>query len=98
MAQNKSQQFRGGAGRFNSAPPAGESNIKGVPTQFLKENNLCIKYNQGKCKEKGSSHKHPFEDSKTLFHQCAACLKKAAKTDESHGASDEKCPNKVFRR
>ena len=98
VAHHRPQSHRNGAGRFNSAPPSGESNVRGVPTQVLKDNNLCIKFNKGSCKEKGKSHKHPFETDRTLFHQCAACLHKAAKTDDTHGASDDKCTNKIFRK
>ena len=64
----KSQSHCNSAGRFNSAPsPSGGSNVCGVPTQFLKDNNLCIKYNKGHCKQKVASHPHPFENGKCFF-------------------------------
>jgi hypothetical protein len=76
----------------------GDSFVNGVPSDFLRENRLCINFNKGKCQDVGT-HRHPFLATKILVHQCGAC-KKAGKTDTSHGSHElDKCPNKQpFRR
>ena len=76
----------------------GDASVNGVPADFLKDNNVCINFNKGKCQENGT-HKHPFLTDKTLYHQCGAC-KKAGKTDSTHGSHEiDKCPSKQpFRR
>ena len=98
MARGRDQQFRNGNGRSNSAPPAppkGASHINGVPTQFYKDNNICMKFNKGpkQCQETSAPHKHPFESNRMLEHVCAAC-KKAGKSGVGHGAYDSSCQNK----
>ena len=54
-AGNNRKQGNGGQG--NGQPPQGNSNVLGIPTKFYTENNLCIRFNKGECKE-GASHKH----------------------------------------
>jgi hypothetical protein len=88
----------GALGGADNSKKKGDAFVSGVSAVFLKENNLCINFNKGKCQE-ANTHKHPFLTDKTLYHQCGAC-KKAGKTDTSHGAHElDKCSNKQpFRR
>ena len=72
--------------------------VNGVPTSFLRNHNLCINFNKGKCQDSGT-HKHSYIIDRLLYHQCGAC-KKAGKTDTSHGSHElDRCPNRqIFRR
>ena len=90
--------------RRNSAPPkqggqptkpTGESFVDGVPSDFLRTNKVCIRFNKGTCDIKNvTQHEHPFDKKKVVYHHCGAC-KKAGKVDESHGSSEkDKCSNK----
>ena len=72
--------------------------VNGVLASFLKNRNLCVDFNKGKCHRSGT-HVHPFNANKSLYHQCGAC-KMAGKADTSHGSHElDRCPNKqIFRR
>ena len=78
----------GGGGGQPGNPPNGGSNIHGVPTEFLRDNNLCIKYNRNpkSCPESGS-HPQQFKEDVTLEHKCAGCLKFKKSSGEGHGVS-----------
>ena len=98
MARGRDNQFRGGNGRSNSAPPGPpkpSGHINGVSIQFHKDHNLCMKFNKSPkaCTETTNPHKHPHEANRMLYHACAAC-KKAGKSGEGHGSHDSACQNK----
>ena len=78
-------------------PPNGGSNIHGVPTEFLKENKLCIKYNKDpkSCPETGD-HPQKFKEEVTLSHKCAGCMKFGKSSGEGHGVST--CKNGPYGR
>ena len=88
---NGNRKQPGGAQGGGQAPPQGASNVLGIATKFYVDNQLCIRYNKGECKEK-AGHKHKTQDY-TLLHKCAGCLK-AGVEEENHGVSDKLCPNK----
>ena len=88
-SSNNRRQNNGGQG--NGQPPQGNSNVLGISTKFYTENNLCIRFNKGECKE-SASHKHKTQ-SYTLHHKCAGCLKAGVEA-EDHGVSSTKCTNK----
>ena len=81
-----------------SKRPSLLTSVNGVPTSFLRNHNLCISFNKGRCQDSGS-HKHSHIIDRYLHHQCGAC-KKAGKTDTSHGSHEmDRCPNRqIFRR
>ena len=87
-ANNNRKQNNGGQG---NGPPQGNSNVLNIPTKFYTENNLCIRFNKGECKE-SASHKHKTQ-SYTLHHKCAGCLKAGVEA-EDHGVVSPKCNNK----
>lgn len=82
----------GGQGKSGNPPPNGGSNIHGVPTEFLRDNKLCIKYNRKpeSCPESGD-HPQEFKAHVTLHHKCAGCMKFGKSSGEGHGVST--CPN-----
>ena len=98
MSRGRDNQYRGGNGRSNSAPPGPPKpagNINGVSVQFFKDNNICMKFNKApnSCKETTNPHKHPHEANRMLYHVCAAC-KQAGKSGDGHGNHDAACQNK----
>ena len=91
MGKNGNNRKQNNGGQGNGPPPPGNSNVLGIPTKFYTDNQLCIRYNKGECKE-GASHKHKTQ-SYTLLHKCAGCLKAGVEA-EDHGVSSTKCSNK----
>ena len=81
-----------GNGKGGAPPPNGSSNIHGVPTEFLRDNKLCIKFNNNpkSCSESGD-HPQQFKKHVTLLHNCAGCMKFGKTSGEGHGVST--CPN-----
>ena len=81
----------GGAGAGGGGPK-GNSNVHGIPTDFLRTKKLCIKYNlnPSDCPEKGD---HPQPHNKAgviLFHKCAGCMQKGVTPEKEH--SVKACP------
>ena len=91
VSRSAGPRKQNGGGGGGQAPPQGASNVLGIPTKFYVDNTLCIRYNKGECKEKGS-HKHKTQEY-MLLHKCAGCLKAGVETEE-HGLSNKACPNK----
>ena len=71
-----------GVGKAGQEP----SLVVGLPAEWYKTNNICIKYNLGAC-EKPSSHKTVHGDH-TLKHICGGCLKLEKGEDSSHPAKN----------
>ena len=78
---------------LSGAPPAKvqKGTTCGIPNSWLKEQSLCIKFNLGRCST-SAPHPSPVDESVSLRHLCAGCLRLNKGSDGGHGAS--KCPNK----
>ena len=90
-----SRQTGGGGGGNGGAPGASKAAqfTYGVPTDFLRKNSLCIKWNKGECEESGASHK--FGNTNTvLYHKCAACKKSGKTPEKEHAVRD--CSNNPY--
>ena len=83
----------GGGGAANS--PKGNSNVHGIPTEFLRSKKLCIKYNLEECPEK-ADHVQPHNKSGViLFHKCAGCAQKGVTPEKEH--SVKSCPKGPYK-
>ena len=81
----------GGGGAPGAAPKAAQFTY-GVPTDFLRKNSLCIKWNKGECEESAS---HKFGNTNTtLLHKCAACKKSGKTPEKEHAVRD--CSNNPY--
>ena len=78
---------------LGGAPPAKvqKGATCGIPNSWLKEQNLCIKFNVGRCST-NAPHPSPTDETVSLLHLCAGCLRLQKGSDSGHGAN--KCPNK----
>ena len=78
---------------LGGAPPAKvqKGATCGIPNSWLKEQNLCIKFNVGRCST-NAPHPSPTDETVSLRHLCAGCLRLQKGSDSGHGAN--KCPNK----
>ena len=83
-----------GAGGGNPKRQPTGKRINGVPTSYMKDNNICIRYNtsDSACKET-SSHKNEYAKEVTLAHICAGCHAKS-KVREAHRCHN--CTNGPF--
>ena len=81
------------ASDLGGAPPAkAQKGVTfGIPNSWLKDQNLCIKFNLGRCTT-SAPHPNPANESVSLRHLCAGCLRLNKGSDGGHGAN--KCPNK----
>ena len=72
-----------GGGGNPKKQPSGKR-INGVPTSYMKEHNICIRFNTSDtaCKEP-ASHKNEYAKEITLAHICAGCHAKS-KAREAH--------------
>ena len=77
-------------------PPAKKDRLKdigGVPGNFLRTNNVCIKWNVGSCQVTAAAHDCPDRSVATqVRHICGGCLYLAKGEDGSHGMKT--CRNK----
>ena len=68
-----------GAGR--NPKQQGKQDINGVPKAYLNEKNICIRFNnRGGCPQ-NATHKHRYDESKTLQHICGCCFAKDGAKD-----------------
>ena len=83
----------GGGGGNPKKQPSGKR-INGVPTSYMKEHNICIRFNSSDtaCKEP-ASHKNEYAKEVTLAHICAGCHAKS-KAREAHRCHN--CGNGPF--
>ena len=91
---NKKAGGGGGAGNGGAPPPKGGSNVYGIPTEFLRNKKLCIKFNKDECPEK-ADHKQPHQDSVWLSHKCAGCMKNGVTPEKEHGVKS--CPKGPYK-
>ena len=71
-------------------PPGKKTHIAGVEIDWMKSQNICIKFQLGACSETDS---HKIQSNTTLLkHICAGCSKLNLPGDKSHPA--KQCPNK----
>ena len=81
----------GAGGNPNRQPPP--SDVNGVPTAYMKAQNICIKFNKPKgCQE--NPHKVGQNKDVTLRHICAGCHKKS-NSQETHPCHN--CGNGPFK-
>ena len=95
----------GGSGQTQSAPkrpaetPAGAAppakaqkrTIMGVPSEWLRQQHLCIKFNLGRC-QTPAPHISTDKSGDMLRHLCGGCLHLKKGQDGGHGM--DSCPNK----
>ena len=87
----------GGSKRGGDAPPSlppakvQKRAVMGVPGDWLRDQNLCIKFNLGRCST-AAPHPSPVVPSNMLRHLCGGCLYMKKGSDGGHGMST--CPNK----
>ena len=71
--QEPARQTRPGPGK--QFLPKNTGSFKGIPHHWIKSNDLCLRWNMGKCTEPTTDHLLP--DSATFIkHICAGCLAK----------------------
>ena len=90
MGQNK----RGADQPASGQPPAKSprDNYMGIPTQWLKDQLLCCRFQIGVCKSATAPHPNPDTHKGGMVrHICGGCLK-LSKKEEPH--SMKQCPNK----
>ena len=61
----------------------GKQDVNGVPKVFMRENQICINFNDKACPEKGS-HDNKYKAGQSLKHICAGCYKKLDKAELGH--------------
>ena len=93
---NKKNGGGGGAngGGGAAVTPKGGSHVYGIPTEFLRNKKLCIKYNKNECDQAGS-HPQTNNESVTLIHKCAGCLKNGVTPEKEHGVRS--CPKGPYK-
>ena len=70
--------------------PRRDDNVEGIPTEWMKEQKICIMFQLDRCRETGD---HKTKGGNTILaHCCAGCLKSKKETVSSHGVKS--CPNK----
>ena len=72
----------GGGGGGGSQPPKnpnhGGKNVNGVLNSYMKDNFICIKYNERDgCTEQSATHLNKWDKTSTLRHVCGGCHKKS---------------------
>ena len=79
----------GGQGAPGGAPgkQSQDTVVNGVPTNYMKAQNICIRFNRPKGCPESASHKVNSSSDVTLRHICAGCFKKAS-TQEAHPVHD----------
>ena len=74
----------------------GKTDINGVPKDYMRNNQICMNFNDAGCKEQ-DSHENHFKKGQTLKHICAGCHKKFNKSEEKHPVTGcEKGPFKAL--
>ena len=90
----KKQKLDNGESSVSSNNASGKESgpvvVVGIPVDFLKEKNVCIKFNTGTCDHQ-ASHK-TLNGVHLLKHICGGCLKLGKGEDSSHPAKN--CPAK----
>ena len=97
-------KFNGGGGNFqggaagggqNPGPPK-QADTVGVPHNWMRSKNFCIKWNQGHCTiQVDANNSHVFAEGKSAVqHLCAGCFVTGNKHEKGHGASN--CSKKPF--
>ena len=68
-------------------PPTqqGKQDVNGVPKEYMRNNQICINFNDTGCKEKGT-HENRFKAGQTLKHICGGCHKKS-NSEEQHSVT-----------
>ena len=66
--------------------------IMGVPPDFLRGRNICIKFNLGKCTFTTAPHESPDKTGSQLKHICGGCAFLKKPDDVSHMMMN--CPAK----
>ena len=64
----------------------GKQDINGVPKSFMRENQICINFNDKNCPEKGT-HDNKYKSGQSLKHICGGCFKKLNGAENAHAAS-----------
>ena len=91
-----------GGGGGNQPPKnqqQGSKNVNGVPNSYMKDNYICIKYNEkGGCVEQGPTHVNKWDKTTTLRHVCGGCHKKSSAEDAHKAFGCQKGPfSQLFR-
>ena len=74
--------------------PQGKQDINGVPKDYMRNNEICMKFNDvGGCPE-AATHENRFKKGQTLRHICGGCHKKFSKAENAHAATG--CSNGPF--
>ena len=73
------------------APKFPRTHLAGLPIDWMKANNICMKHQTGNC-DKSSDHTTA-NGNYTLRHICGGCLKLGKPEDSSH-SSAKNCPNR----
>ena len=72
----------GGNGQPPKNPNHGGKNVNGVLNSYMKDNFICIKYNEKDgCPEHGPTHLNRWDKTSTLRHVCGGCHKKTGAED-----------------
>ena len=82
---NRREPNHNGGGQPKPPAPQGKQDINGVPKDFMRNNQICMNFNDAGCKEKGS-HENRFKAGQTLKHICGGCYKKD-NSEQAHAAS-----------
>ena len=64
--------------------PQGKQDINGVPKDYMRNNEICMKFNDKDGCPEAASHENRFKKGQHLRHICGGCHKKFSKTEDAH--------------
>ena len=93
LAANPTTSAKRRGSELAGGPPAKSQKgmTYGIPNSWLKEQSICIKFNLGRCST-SAPHPSPTDETVSLRHLCAGCLRLDIGPDGGHGA--DRCPHR----